>query len=68
MTVIGFNGGNGVWMTRNGLNSMPSRWFFLGNAPAGSGTKSIEFAVGDTPSRQPHLRPVGIPRCTASVA
>ena len=56
MTVIGFNGGNGVWMTRNGLNfNAQPRWFFLGNAPAGSGTKSIEFAVGDHPEAGNHI-------------
>lgn len=56
MTVIGFNSGNGVWMTRNGLNfNAQPRWFFLGNAPAGSGTKSIEFAVGDHPEAGNHI-------------
>lgn len=56
MTVIGFNGGNGVWMTRNGLNfNTQPRWFFLGNAPAGSGTKAIEFAKGDHPEAGNHI-------------
>lgn len=56
MTVIGFNGGNGVWMTRNGLNfNAQPRWFFLGNAPSGSGTKSIEFAKGDHPEAGNHI-------------
>lgn len=56
MTVIGFNGGNGVWMTRNGLNfNTQPRWFFLGNAPGGSGAKAIEFAKGDHPEAGNHI-------------
>ena len=56
MTVIGFNGSDGVWMTRNGLNfNAQPRWFFLGNAPGGSGAKSIEFAVGDHPEAGNHI-------------
>lgn len=56
MTVIGFNGTNGVWMSRNGLNfNAQPRFFFLGNAPGGSGTKAIEFAVGDHPEAGNHI-------------
>jgi len=44
MFVIGFNGGTGIWMTRDALNfnTTPS-WVRIGNAPAGTGTKAIEF-------------------------
>ncbi len=56
MTVAAFNSGNGVWMTRSGLNfNTQPRWFFLGNAPGGSGAKSIEFAVGPEPEAGNHI-------------
>ncbi len=44
MFVIGFNGGTGIWMTREALNfnTTPS-WVRIGNAPSGTGTKAIEF-------------------------
>ena len=44
MFVIGFNGGTGIWMTRDALNfnTTPS-WVRIGNAPSGTGTKAIEF-------------------------
>lgn len=56
MTVIGFNSGNGIWMTRSGLNfNTQPRWFRLGTAPGGSGAKSIEFAVGPEPEAGNHI-------------
>lgn len=45
MLTIGFNGSNGVWMTRESLNfNTQPEWIRLGNAPAGwNGTKAIEY-------------------------
>ena len=48
MFTIGFNGGNGVWMTRDAMNFGTSpNWFRLGNAPGGTGTKAIEYVQGE---------------------
>jgi len=50
MFMIGFSGSQGLWMTREALDfSTTPNWFRLGNAPAGGGTKAIEFVVGDHP-------------------
>lgn len=46
MLTIGFNGSNGVWMTRQGLNFNTSpEWIRLGDAPNGGGAKAIEYIV-----------------------
>lgn len=47
MFTIGFNGSNGVWMTRQALNfNTQPEWINLGNAPSGwNGTKCIEYVV-----------------------
>ena len=56
MTVIGFSGSQGLWMTRGALNfNAQPRWFNLGSAPGGSGAKSIEFAVGPEPEAGNHI-------------
>ena len=56
MTVIGFNASDGVWMTREGLNfNTQPRWFYLGPGPGSTGTKSIEFTVGDHPEAGNHI-------------
>jgi hypothetical protein len=48
MTTIGFTGGEGVWMTRDGTNfNTQPNWWKLCNAPTGGGTHAIEYAVGD---------------------
>ncbi|MBM55331.1 MAG: hypothetical protein CMB32_02100 [Euryarchaeota archaeon] len=45
---LGLNGSNGIWMTRDGLNfNTTPDWIRLGNAPSGSGAKSIEYVVND---------------------
>jgi len=50
MTIAGFNGGNGIWMTRDGLNfNTTPEWIRLDNAPAGTGTKAVEFTVNVEP-------------------
>jgi len=56
MTIAGFNGGNGIWMTRDGLNfnTTPS-WIRLDNAPAGTGTKAVEFTVNVEPEAGNHM-------------
>ena len=49
MLAVGFTGGLGVWMTRDGLNfNVSPNWWRLGDAPSGfGGTSEIEFVVGD---------------------
>ncbi|MBM72611.1 MAG: hypothetical protein CL847_07500 [Crocinitomicaceae bacterium] len=43
---LGLNGSNGIWMTRDALNfNTTPQWIRLGNAPTGSGAKSIEYVV-----------------------
>ena len=56
ITIAGFNGGNGIWMTRDGLNfnTTPS-WIRLDNAPAGTGTKAVEFTVNVEPEAGNHM-------------
>lgn len=56
MTIAGFNGGTGIWMTRDGLNfnTTPS-WIRLDNAPAGTGTKAVEFTVNVEPEAGNHM-------------
>ena len=45
---IGFNGSNGIWMTREALNFNTSpQWIRLADAPPGSGVKAIEYVVND---------------------
>ena len=56
MTIAGFNGGNGIWMTRDGLNfNTTPNWIRLGNAPAGTGTKAVEFTVNVEPEAGNHM-------------
>ena len=56
MTIAGFNGGNGIWMTRDGLNfNTTPNWVRLGNAPAGTGTKAVEFTVNVEPEAGNHM-------------
>ena len=55
MTVIGFNGGNGVDDPQRSQLQHPAARFFLGNAPADR-TKAIEFAKGDHPEAGNHIR------------
>ena len=48
MFTIGFNGTNGIWMTREGLNyNTQPTWVRLGDAPYSSGAKAIEYVVAD---------------------
>ena len=56
ITIAGFNGGNGIWMTRDGLNfnTTPS-WIRLDDAPAGTGTKAVEFTVNVEPEAGNHM-------------
>lgn len=56
ITVAGFNGGNGIWMTRDGLNfnTTPS-WIRLDDAPSGTGTKAVEFTVNVEPEAGNHM-------------
>ncbi|MDA8605794.1 T9SS type A sorting domain-containing protein [Flavobacteriales bacterium] len=56
MTIAGFNGGNGIWMTRDGLNfNTTPEWVRLDNAPAGTGTKAVEFTVNVEPEAGNHM-------------
>lgn len=56
MTIAGFNGGNGIWMTRDGLNfNTTPEWVRLDNAPAGVGTKAVEFTVNIEPEAGNHM-------------
>jgi hypothetical protein len=56
MTIAGFNGGNGIWMTRDGLNfNTTPEWVRLDNAPAGVGTKAVEFTVNVEPEAGNHM-------------
>jgi hypothetical protein len=56
ITIAGFNGGNGIWMTRDGLNfNTTPTWIRLDNAPAGTGTKAVEFAVNVEPEAGNHM-------------
>lgn len=56
MTIAGFNGGNGIWMTRDGLNfNTTPQWIRLDNAPAGTGTKAVEFTVNVEPEAGNHM-------------
>ena len=56
ITVAGFNGGNGIWMTRDGLNfNTTPQWIRLDNAPAGTGTKAVEFTVNVEPEAGNHM-------------
>jgi hypothetical protein len=56
MTIAGFNGGNGIWMTRDGLNfNTTPDWVRLDNAPAGTGTKAVEFTVNIEPEAGNHM-------------
>ena len=48
MTTIGFTGGEGVWMTRDGTNfNVQPNWWRICDAPTGGGTHAIEYVVGD---------------------
>lgn len=50
VTAVGFVGSQGIWITRDGLNfNTTPDWIRLDNAPAGGGTKAIEFAVNVEP-------------------
>lgn len=51
ITVLGFNGSNGIWMSRDALNfNTTPKWIRLDNAPAGfNGTKAVEFTVNVEP-------------------
>ena len=56
MTIAGFNGGNGIWMTRDGLNfNTTPEWVRLDDAPAGTGTKAVEFTVNVEPEAGNHM-------------
>ncbi len=56
ITIAGFNGGNGIWMTRDGLNfNTTPTWIRLDDAPAGTGTKAVEFAVNVEPEAGNHM-------------
>jgi hypothetical protein len=56
MTIAGFNGGNGIWMTRDGMNfNTTPEWVRLDNAPAGTGTKAVEFTVNVEPEAGNHM-------------
>jgi hypothetical protein len=50
ITATGFVGSQGIWITRDGLNfNTTPDWIRLDNAPAGGGTKAIEFTVNVEP-------------------
>ena len=57
ITILGFNGSNGLWMSRNALNfNTTPNWIRLDNAPSGfNGTKAVEFAVNVEPEAGNHL-------------
>jgi photosystem II stability/assembly factor-like uncharacterized protein len=56
ITATGFVGAQGVWITRDGMNfNTTPDWIRLDVAPAGGGTKEIEFTVGDHPESGNHM-------------
>jgi len=57
LTVLGFNGGNGLWISRDALNfNTTPKWILLDNAPSGfNGTKAVEFTVNVEPEAGNHL-------------
>ena len=56
LTILGFNGSNGLWMSRDALNfNTTPRWIRLDNAPSGTGVKAVEFTVNVEPEAGNHL-------------
>lgn len=56
ITAVGFQGAEGIWITRDGLNfNTTPDWIRLDNAPGSGGAKAIEFTENIEPEAGNHM-------------